>query len=286
MERYLSVDIGGTKTEVARLSIKGFPENPEVMVEESRIIKTKNYSEAERFFTDIIEIMRELGAPDLKGIGISSGGLIEGGVILDWTDYRFLENYPIKERVEREMSLPVSVRNDVECMVMGEWALGAGKGKKYKNFLGVVLGTGIGACLLLDGEPFKGSHNYGGEVGEFEVDGKSLESYANGAALRELSGTDGERLHELAKAGDEKALEAFKGYGKRAASVIRNVFAAYDPDMIVLAGSIAKSFGYFSGPMYESLKGTFVEAVYKHINVVPSRLENPSLMGAVVPLIK
>jgi glucokinase len=288
MKQYLSVDIGGTKTVIVRLSVKGSVDNAEGKIEESRTVRTGNYGEAEKLLTDIISILKGMRTPDVKGVGIGCGGLIdyERGVVLDWTRHHFVENYPVRGRIEREMGLPVSMRNDVECFAMGEWAFGGRKEKNCESFVGVILGTGIGVCLLLDGKPYKGQHGYAGEVGEFEVFGKTLESYANGAALRELSGIEGDKLYELAKAGDNKALEAFEGYGKRVGAVVRNVFAAYDPEIIVLGGSVAKSFEYFSEAMHKHLKGVYAESVYKNINVVPSMLYNAGLLGTVVPLMK
>lgn len=286
MARYLSVDVGGTKTEIARVSLERGSGRARGKTEESRTIGTGNFGGAEELFSEVIGIMDGMKTPDVKGAGISCGGFIDyrRGMVLDWTKSRFIEGYPIRERLEGETGLPVSLRNDVECFTMGEWAFGAGAGKDCKLFAGVVLGTGIGACLLLNGEPFKGRHGYAGEIGEFEVDGKLLEDYASGAALKRLSGMEGERLHELAGAGDSGALDSFREYGRRVGAVVRNVLAAYDPDIIVLGGSIAKSFGYFSDAMRGHLREAYTEPVRRGVKVVPASLDNAALLGAAVPL--
>jgi glucokinase len=286
MDRYLSVDIGGTSTQIAMISLEGGLENPMASIEESRTIKTGDYTQPDKLLSDITKILHELRTDDVRGVGISTGGFVdnERGLILDWTRCRFLENYPIRDELTKALNLPVSVRNDTECFAMGEWAFGAGRGSSCRSFFGVMLGTGLGGCLLLDGKPYKGAHGYAGEIGEFEVDGRLLENLSSGGALREISGTDGDKLHELAGKGESKALEAFSQYGARVGAVIHSVVAAYDPEIIVLGGSVSSSFGFFSESMNQHLSKVFTEPVWRNIVVKPSELDNAGLLGAVIPL--
>jgi glucokinase len=280
MGNYLAVDIGGTKTQVARIATG----NGKASIEETRTFKSGDFREAGPYFSRVRKLLKEVSKGNEKGLGFSSGGLIdtEKGIILDWTCSHHLEGVSIKERF-RSLGLPVSVRNDVECFSMGEWVFGAGRARPGV-MVGVIMGTGIGACMLLDGKPFKGSHGYAGEVGEFVIDGMDLEGYAGGAALKQISGVEGNALYGMAARGDSKALEAFRAYGERAGAVVRNVFSAYDPDVIVLGGSISRSFRFFSGSMESYLRNAFSPSVFSRIRVVPSGLENAGLLGAVVPL--
>ncbi len=284
MKSYISIDIGGTKAAIARFSIN--PEIPGFSIEEQKMLRMSGYSEAGSFFSDVSGAIQKLWKEDVSGIGIGAGGLIdsERGMILDWTLCRFLQGYPIKDYLSKRFSVNVSVMNDAECFAMGEWAFGAGENAGI--MFGATLGTGLGGCLLLDGKPFKGAHGYAGEIGEIGVSGRLLEAHSSGTALKELSGMVGEKLHGLACKGDKAAIGAFKEYGIRVGAVVRCIMAAYDPQIIVLGGSVSKSFGFFSESMMAHLRKSFEEPVYRSIRVVPSEMENAALPGAVVPLLR
>ena len=284
MDTYIALDIGGTHTRIARIQAGS---RGKFKIQETRELATGDYNNFRKFITDVKTVIREIWQDNIAGIGIGVGGFIDyqKGMVLDWTHYPWIQDHSFYKELGKEFGVPVSVRNDAECFAMGEWAFGAGKDHKSSVFFGAILGTGIGGCLLLDGRPFKGSRGYAGEIGEFEVAGNDLERAAGGHIFGERFGSPGKDLYKKAVKGEAKALGAFNEYGKLAGGVVHSIVAAYDPDLIVLGGSISKSFRFFSKSMNEHLRKVFVEEVWRGITVKPSKLEDAGLPGALIPLI-
>jgi glucokinase len=284
MPSYLSVDIGGTKVAMARISVKG----RDAKVEHYKELHTRDYGNARSLCNDMIPSLKEIGKGDESGLGISAAGMVDykKGLVIDWTDFDSFTDFSYTRALGNALSLPVSMRNDAECFVMGEWAFGAGKKNRPETFVGIILGDGVGSCLLINGKPYKGAHGYAGEIGEFMVREKMLEPHASGGVLREISGKSGKYLYQLAIKGDRKALDAFRTYGLHAGAVIKNVVAAYDPEIIVLGGSVSKSFRFFEKSMMEFVRRAYFEELTSQLDIRPSRLTNAGLLGAIVPLLR
>jgi glucokinase len=284
MDTYIAIDIGGTHARIARIQAGS---RGSFRIQKTRELLTKDYNNFREFITDVKASIREIWQDNIAGIGIGVGGLIDykKGMVLDWTNCRWIEDHSFYKELGKEFGVPVSVRNDAECFAMGEWAFGAGKDHKSSVFFGAILGTGVGGCLLLDGRPFKGSRGYAGEIGEIEVAGNDLEMVAGGHVFKERFGSPGKELYQKALKGEAKALKAFDEYGRLAGGIVHSIVAAYDPDLIVLGGSVSKSFRFFSKSMDQHLKKVFVDDVWKGIKVKPSKLEDAGLPGALIPLI-
>lgn len=154
----IGVDVGGTKCAVVLGDEHGFVEK--------RRWETTTCEETVGRITE--EIRSFVGRFD--AIGISCGGPLDAarGVILSPPNLPGWDNVPIKEILEKEFSVPVSLCNDADACAMAEWRYGAGKGTKSMVFL--TFGTGMGAGLILDGKPYHGTCGNAGEIGHIRME--------------------------------------------------------------------------------------------------------------------
>ena len=146
------------------------------------------------------------------------------------------------------------------CMAMGERWRGAGRGAEF--MLGMVVSTGVGGGLVLDGAPYDGRTGNAGHVGHVVVDpdggpctcgGRGcVETIAGGPRMAQWARehgwdapaeADAKELADAAAAGDVVALRAFKRGATAVAAMIASVGAVCDLDLVVIGGGVAKSGG-------------------------------------------
>ncbi|MFC0023738.1 ROK family glucokinase [Neobacillus cucumis] len=159
----VGVDIGGTTIKMAFIS------------QEGRIIRkweipTNKNENGKHIPSEIAKSinlhLNELGQSKDKLIGIGIGapgpvnvqeGTIEVAVNLGW------DNFPLRDILQQETSLPVVVENDANMAAIGEMWKGAGRGAK--NLICITLGTGVGGGIIVNGKLVHGENGAGGEIG-------------------------------------------------------------------------------------------------------------------------
>jgi glucokinase len=163
------IDLGGTKIQTVVVDAGN-----KVLGEAKR--PTPTSGGPEDVAREMAAAMREaaaqasLGTRDLSGLGVGSPGDADEktGVVSDarnlpgWAG----SSFPLGEHLSDQLGIPVSIGNDVQVAVQGEFELGAGK--PYKTILGVWWGTGVGGGLILDGKPWLG-RGAAGEIGHVVV---------------------------------------------------------------------------------------------------------------------
>lgn len=163
--------------------------------------------------------------------------------------------FPLRDRLADEFGLPTRVHNDAVCLVIGEALAGAGRGRS--NVLGMVVSTGVGGGLVVDGRLLDGATGNAGHVGHVvvEPDGPAcacggrgcLEAVARGPALvawAQSNGwtgpqSSGAALADAARAGDPVASEAFRRCGAAVGTAISSVAALLDLEVVAIGGGIA-----------------------------------------------
>jgi predicted NBD/HSP70 family sugar kinase len=153
---------------------------------------------------------------------------------------------PLHADLEARLEIPVRVANDANCFALAEALLGAAKG--YRTVFGVIMGTGVGGGVVVDGKVLDGKSGITGEWGHnlLEPDGEPCYCGKQGCVETVLSGPALERWH-LRQTGEAKKLKeiaaenglavghACAEFG-RALSVVVNIL---DPDAIVLGGGVS-----------------------------------------------
>ncbi len=154
--------------------------------------------------------------------------------------------------------VPVRLAGDAICMALAEHWRGAGRGASF--MLGMVVSTGVGGGLVLDGVPYHGRTGNAGHVGHVvvEPDGQlcpcgghgCVETVASGPWMTRWAlangwaappGADASTLAEAADAGDPVARKAFQRGATALAAMIASVGAVCDLDLVVIGGGVANS---------------------------------------------
>ena len=185
---------------------------------------------------------------DISGVAISSPGAVnkEARQIDGASAIPYIHGFPIFEQLETLFDLPVSIENDANCAALAEVAKGAGKANK--NVLFLVLGTGIGGAIIIDGKIFHGSHLYGGEFGFMLVnDHETLSEACSPVNLarkyNEITGEGltGKEVFDLADQGNQIAYELREKMLKSLAVAIYNLQYSYDPERFILGGGVSNN---------------------------------------------
>jgi len=268
----IGIDLGGTKVRA------GVVKDGEVQDEKQQLFNS-NGSKKETL-GQLIGLIRSLINPGVRGIGLGVPSVIDlsRGIVYNVVNIPSWDQVPLKDILEEEFSVRVEVNNDVNCFVLGEHRFGCLRG--MKNVVGITSGTGLGSGIIINNEPYYGSNCGAGEIGLLSYGSHNIEYYASGNFFQTFHGISAITAHELASSGDEKALALWKEFGRHMGQAIKTVVYAYDPEAIVVGGSLSKAYRFFERSMRESLQDfTFPESI-KRLKVFQSVNENITLLGA------
>lgn len=182
----------------------------------------------------------------------------ENGAILKNTNIPSLEGVELQRELENRFpKTQIGLFNDANCFTFGEYLCGSGRDST--NFVLVALGTGIGVGLVINKRLYTGSHGLAGEIWSGAYMENNIEAHTSGESFSvydlRLNGKKrtGEALSLLARENDEEALNVFREYGRHLGSALSWIINLMDPEMITLAGSIAKDFKFFKQTMKERI---------------------------------
>ncbi len=255
MSNRLGVDLGGTKIEVAVLD----PDNHIRWREREATPKGDYAGTVETMATLIERAEHECGRVD--GIGVGTPGTISPrtGLIKNANSV-VLNDRPLKADLEARLGREVLMANDANCLALSESA-DDGAAAGADSVFGVILGTGVGGGLVVDGRVLVGSNAIAGEWGHnplpwAEADESPgpacwcglkgcIEQWLSGPAFErdhaERTGQplSGEAIVAEAQAGDEAANASLRRYERRLARALAHVVNLFDPDVIVLGGGMS-----------------------------------------------
>ncbi len=206
---------------------------------------------------------------DIRSVGIGMPGACsdETGHVLYTANINF-ENFPLREVVQKEISVPVRLGNDANCAALGEYYT---LPEKIDNMVFITLGTGVGGGLILNGKLYTGFNGIAGEVGHImlrhggEICGCGRrgcwEAYASVTALirqtrtfaeanpqsavarscgADFSGLSGKTAFALAKEGDPDAAAIVKAWIGYVADGITDMINIFQPKLLLIGGAISK----------------------------------------------
>mgnify|MGYP000923878254 FL=1 len=269
----IGVDLGGTNVRCG-------------LVEDEKIInllaKSINSSGTEiEVLNDIFLLLDDLVADDIEGIGIGVPSVVdvENGIVYDVYNIPSWKSVPIKNILEKRYNKPVYVNNDANCFALGEKYFG--KAKKYNNIVGLIIGTGLGAGIIINGKLYNGTNCGAGEFGMIPFKDDILEHYCSGYFFKKKYNITGEELYNLAVSKDEFALNVFREYGKNLGEAIKIILYAIDPEIIVMGGSVSKSFKYFKDALFETISDFGYPKSLEKLKIEVSDVANVAILGAV-----
>jgi glucokinase len=232
----LAVDIGGTKMAAALVDEQGRVTAP-------RRVPTASGT-GEQLFESLVELVRSVrgvrGDGPVAVCGVGCGGPMEGDLVspLNIAQWR---RFPLKARLADALDLPVHVDNDAKALALGEGWLGAAAGRR--DFIAMVVSTGVGGGIVVDGRLLDGALGNSGHIGHVIVvpGGQVCGCGARGCLEAEASGLHiaGYTGRPAAEAGPDVVDHVGTVVGRAVASVCNLL----DLRLAVVAGSVALGFG-------------------------------------------
>jgi fructokinase len=251
MTHRIGIDFGGTKIEIVALAAGG------AVSLRRRVLNPRSYEASLRMVADLVSAAEaELGMRCSVGVGIPGAVSPTTGLVKNANSV-WLNGHPLDRDLAAALGRPVRVENDANCFALSEAADGAGAGKRV--VFGVILGTGCGGGIVVDGTVLPGLHRVAGEWGHTPLPwpkaeelpptpcfcGQSgcLERYISGPSLAAACDGPGQEdsraLTDRAAAGDMRARRALARHADQVARGLAVVVNILDPDVIVIGGGLS-----------------------------------------------
>jgi len=246
----IGVDLGGSKIELLALDPQG-EERYRKRVPTPR----EDYGATLKTVTALVgECEEMLGAKATVGVGIPGALSLATGRVKN-SNSTCLIGRPFKQDLEQALGREVRMANDANCFALSEATDGAGKGANV--VFGVILGTGVGGGVVVNGRVLTGPNAIAGEWGHNPLPlprGDDLplpqcycgrqgcvEAYLSGPALARDAGAgiDAPQIVARAAQGDPGCEAALARYEERLARALASVVNVLDPDVIVLGGGLS-----------------------------------------------
>ncbi|MCK4539165.1 MAG: ROK family protein [Candidatus Krumholzibacteria bacterium] len=301
MERILGIDIGGTDVKTGIVSIDG-------SIESHGTIETRPEEGPDALAGRVRDWYHEnlAGHSSISVAGLACAGLVDSrrGILYNSPNLDGWTDVPLGKIFGEKLGMAVTVENDVNAAVWGEYLLGSGKGTS--SFVALTLGTGVGGGIVLNGTLYRGARGSAGEIGHHVIlaDGPRCACGSRGClealigsqairarAARKSSGTESllagkddhsvKEIYEAAAGGDAAAIETFEETGRYLGIGLANIVHILNPDRIAIGGGIAGAGEMILGPARESMKRHLMGDILQDIEVVPAVLGNTaSFLGA------
>ncbi|NLJ57068.1 MAG: ROK family protein [Firmicutes bacterium] len=315
MKYLLGVDLGGTNIQVALAERGG-------KILRSQKFSTEAATGRENVWRNILaglETVLEQGLVPrdrLAGVGVCTAGFFDyySRTIISSPNLPGWEGFPLEKRLSQELALPVLVENDANAAAYGEFIFGAGKGKR--NMVNVTLGTGIGGGIIIEGEIYRGSGGFAGEIGHLPVlpggplcgCGRRgcLECLASGNAiaregqaviageartiLRDMVEDQEEltayHVFEAAKDGDREAADIVAKAACYLGRALATVVNLLNPEIITLGGGMAAAGEIIFEPVQRCLKELSIQPAGEMVELLPAVLGEEAGVRGILTLVE
>lgn len=243
---YLVLDIGGTFVKYALMTLEGT-----IINKDKRHMPRTSLEEMKEVLYSIID---DQDLSSIKGIALSCPGTIDvqTGMVYHGGSFPFLHEVNLAKIIQDRYGLNVSIENDGKCAALAELWLGSVK--DAKDSIVLVLGSGVGGGIIINGKLHRGIHRYAGEVSYImsNIHSTTLEATYFGwecsavemvRQIGEMKGlddpTDGEQVFQFINQRDPEAIAVFDNYCLHVAVQILNLQYILDPELIAIGGGIS-----------------------------------------------
>jgi glucokinase len=270
-EAAVGIDIGGTKSLYAL-----FDERFEVVAQEKLPThpakgSTKAFTAALRGTVEgLLRVARRKGL-QVVAVGVGCAGDIDlrKGIVRSSPNIGFLDDYPMRARLERITGVKAFICNDVQAGLYGELKLGAARGARHA--IGIFLGTGVGGALVIDGRLHQGATGVAGDIGNYLLhagtdpegrnrivldtvasrpaiagDAAALAAKRRAPKLRAKTGTDvtdigAGDIAEAIRRGDRAVGKLVRARASIVGAALSNLVDFLNPDVVVLGGGLVEA---------------------------------------------
>lgn len=260
--KYIVIDIGGTRLK------HGVIDSNAKFIEEDNIPSQANLG-GEYLVSIVTNICQEyIKKYDIKAVGISTAGMVDpnkGEIIYAGKQIPNYVGINWKKIIFDKFGIKCEVENDVNCAGLSEYTFGAGK--NYNSVVCLTIGTGIGACMVKDGEIYHGANNSAFEIGYMNMGNGMYQDIASTTALIENVSSrkkinkediDGHIIFRDAKNGDIICNEEINNLLFNIASGISNICYVVNPEVVILGGGIMEQKEFLLPKLEIALEKTLI----------------------------
>ncbi len=260
------IDLGGTK-------IEGVVLGADFLEQDSHpepLCRIRVPTEADQGYehildqiTALIQEMRRAVGTTPEKLGFGTPGVLDPATnLLKNSNTVCLNGMPLEADLERALGVPCVLANDANCFALAEHLCGAARG--HSSSFGVIIGTGVGGGLILDGRARYGHQGIAGEWGHMSIEDDGEECYCGGTGCVEtvISGPSLERYYEKASGQRCSLIEIVERAERDAAAKdtidrlcfyfakgLSHVINIVDPDIVVLGGGLSNIEALYSKGM-------------------------------------
>jgi glucokinase len=265
-EYSIGLDLGGTNLRAAAIDSTG------KMLD--KVAGATNFAEGrEAVLAEIVEsidgLRKKHGAASLAGIGVGVPGFIriKEGFLTGSPNLPYLENYPVRDKIERCLGARVILENDANAAALGERWMGAGAG--VDDLVLLTLGTGIGGGIISGGRLIRGFLGMAGELGHTTVvpngnpcacgNQGCLEKHASATAVVAMAGMmhlgqnlTAKDVYDIAKLDTEKganAREIWRVVGESLGIALATLVNTFNFPLYLLSGGVLPAWEFFAPHM-------------------------------------
>ena len=294
--RALAIDVGGSKLSAGLVTEQGV-----VAVERQLPTPAGDATAIFQALTSVIDSVLHAGGFEpgevirLPGLGVATAapldreaGTVSPVNIPGWRDF------PLRDELAERYGLPVRMFGDAVAVAVGEHWRGAAQGRR--NVLGMVVSTGVGGGVIIDGRVVLGTTGNAGHIGHVSVDpfgpdcvcgGKGcLEAIASGTSIGSwarthgmLGAADAVAVAVAAQRGDPVALATYRRAGEAIGMAVAGVVTVLDLDVVVIGGGVAKAGAVLFDPIADGY------ARYAALGYASSPRVVPAMLGGEAGLI-
>lgn len=271
-EKIIGIDLGATNIRGAVVQ----DENPAEIFTQ-RIHSKGSVNDV---LEDVFAVVDKLMHYDVQaiGIGVPSVVDVEEGIVYDVQYIPSWKEVHLKKYLEDRYHIPVFVNNDANCFALGEYYFGKGKGRS--SMIGLTVGTGVGAGIIINKKLYAGRNCGAGEFGTVDYLDKIYEYYCSGSFFENVYGLKGEFVFEKAQQGDAQMLKLYDELGTHLGNCIKMILYTFDPELIVLGGSVRHAYDFFEAAMWKQIRTCVYTKFADRLNVEVSSLKNSGILGA------
>jgi glucokinase len=292
----IGIDLGGTKIDVGLV-------DPHDQIAARCRMPTGNDPQTvvEQIARAVAELSQDLPQREqIAALGICTPGPVDhqSGTILDPPNIPGLHHTPFRDMLSEHLSLPVSLEHDAKAAALGDFYYGAGR--EADSMVYVVIGTGVGAAIISEGQLYRGEHNYAGEFGHMTLDRNGelcscgsrgcVETFMSGPwlahryqqaikqggwtpSIAEYQTITGEQVARFAQERDPLAVKIIVEAGEALGVAIASMAMMVNIDLYVIGGSVYRCGDLFLEPARKMVPHYSFQSVSQNVQIVATALD-------------
>lgn len=275
MKTYIGVDVGGTKM----LAVRYDAEMNELA--RARVL-TESSQGREHVLANLMAVTQQVQTDDTVAVGVAWAGFVnaEMGTVMHSPNIPDMDEFSLTDSITAKTGLPARLENDARLFAYAE----AMVRPEAKNVLGIILGTGVGSGIILNGNVYRGS-GAAGEVGHILVNGTEAEALFAGPGLaawaNELGwGSDLKVIQQKMEQDTSPYAEEMIKKIDQMAQWLAGLCLTLAPDVVVFGGGVGTHFWVLWRAEIERATNAYLKGYPVTLRLCISKIENAGVVGA------